>query len=97
LIRVPFLYSSLGATRRDIRIQFLLESGLLAGSGGVIGVVGGVAAALVVSRLGYWETIISWPAAMAGFGFSVAVGLIFGIYPAVRAAALEPIEALRSD
>ncbi len=91
------LRRALGATRRDIRIQFLLESGLLAGSGGVIGVVGGVAAAVAVSQFGYWETIISWPAALAGFGFSVTVGLVFGIYPAVRAAVLEPIEALRAE
>jgi putative ABC transport system permease protein len=91
------LRRALGATRRDIRLQFLLESGLLAGSGGVIGVVGGVVAALAVSQFGYWEMILSWPAALAGFGFSVAVGLVFGIYPAVRAAALEPIEALRAE
>jgi len=91
------LRRALGATRRDIRLQFLLESGLLAGSGGVIGVVAGVAAAVAVSQLGFWETIISWPAALAGFGFSVAVGLVFGICPAVRAAALEPIEALRAE
>ena len=91
------LRRALGATRRDIRVQFLLESGMLAGSGGLIGVVAGVAAAVAVSWLGYWETIVSWPAALAGFGFSVAVGLAFGIYPAVRAAALEPIEALRAD
>lgn len=91
------LRRALGATRRDIRLQFLLESGLLAGSGGVIGVVAGIGAALAVSQLGYWETIVSWPAVVAGFGFSVAVGLLFGIYPAVRAAALEPIEALRAE
>ncbi len=91
------LRRALGATRHDIRLQFLLESGLLAGSGGVIGVTGGVAAAVAVSWLGYWETVISWPSALAGFGFSVVVGLVFGIYPAVRAAALEPIEALRSE
>jgi putative ABC transport system permease protein len=91
------LRRALGATRRDIRIQFLLESALLAGSGGVLGVICGVSAAIAVSRLGYWETVISWPAALAGFSFSVGVGLIFGIYPAMRAAALEPVEALSSE
>ena len=91
------LRRALGATRSDIRFQFLIESALLAGTGGAVGVVSGVVAALAISQLGYWDTVISWPAALAGFGFSVAIGLVFGIYPAVRAAALEPIEALRSE
>jgi putative ABC transport system permease protein len=91
------LRRALGATRGDIRFQFLIESALLAGTGGFLGVCGGVVMALAVSRLGYWETVIAWPAVLGGLGFSVAVGLVFGIYPAVRAAALEPIEALRSE
>ena len=91
------LRRALGATRGDIRLQFLVESALLAGAGGLVGVLGGVTAALAVSRAGYWQTVISWPAALGGLGFSIAVGLLFGIYPAVRAAALEPIEALRSE
>jgi putative ABC transport system permease protein len=91
------LRRAVGATRSDIRFQFLIESVLLAGTGGMAGVFGGIVAALAVSQLGYWETVISWSAALGGFGFSVAVGLVFGIYPAVRAAALEPIEALRSE
>ena len=91
------LRRAVGARRSDIRTQFLLESGLLATAGGLLGVLGGVGAALVVSALGYWETVISWPAALVGFGFSVFVGIVFGIYPATRAAALEPIEALRAE
>jgi len=91
------LRRALGATRGDVRLQFLFESGLLAGAGGFLGVAAGVTAAALVSRLGYWQTVISWPTAAVGFVFSVAVGVIFGIYPAVRAAELEPIEALRSE
>ena len=91
------LRRALGATRREVRLQFLFESGLLAGSGGILGVVAGVTTAVLVSRLGYWQTVISWPTAAVGFIFSVAVGVVFGIYPAVRAASLEPIEALRSE
>jgi len=91
------LRRALGARRRDIRTQFLLESGLLAGAGGLLGVAGGVGAALLVSSLGYWETLISWPAAAIGFAFSVSIGLVFGIYPAARAATLEPIQALRAE
>jgi putative ABC transport system permease protein len=91
------LRRALGATRRDIRLQFLLESGLIAGAGGVVGVLVGVVAVVAVGRLGYWPAIISWPAALGGCIFSIAVGLIFGIYPAMRAAALEPIEALRGE
>ncbi len=91
------LRRAIGAQRRDIRNQFLIESALLAGAGGVVGVAVGIGFAFVVSSLGYWQNIISWPTAGAAFAFSVAVGITFGIYPAMRAAQLEPIEALRSE
>jgi putative ABC transport system permease protein len=91
------LRRAVGALRRDIRNQFLLESAILAGAGGVAGVVGGVGLSLAVSSLGYWPAMISWPAAAVAFAFSVAVGVFFGLYPATRAARLEPIEALRAE
>jgi putative ABC transport system permease protein len=91
------LRRAVGALRRDIRTQFVLESAMLAGTGGVAGLVGGIGLSLAVSVLGYWPTVISWPAAAVAFGFSVAVGVIFGLYPAMRAAKLEPIQALRSE
>jgi putative ABC transport system permease protein len=91
------LRRAVGALRRDIRNQFLFESGLLAGTGGMVGVIGGAGLSLTVSSLGYWPAIVSWPAAALAFTFSVAVGVFFGLYPAMRAARLEPIEALRSE
>jgi putative ABC transport system permease protein len=91
------LRRALGARRRDVQIQFLLEAALLAGSGGVLGVLAGLASARASATLGMWDTVISWPAAALGFAFSVTIGLIFGIYPAIRASHLEPIAALRSE
>jgi putative ABC transport system permease protein len=91
------LRRALGARRRDIRNQFLVESGLLSGFGGLVGVIGGLALTVAISALGYWDAIISWPAAAVGFFFSVSVGILFGLYPAIRAARMEPIQALRSE
>ena len=91
------LRRALGALRRDIRNQFLFESAMLAGAGGIAGVAGGVGLSMAVSSLGYWPAMVSWPAAIIAFAFSVAVGVFFGLYPAMRAARLEPVEALRSE
>jgi putative ABC transport system permease protein len=90
------LRRALGARCMDIRLQFLIESILLAGTGGTIGVVLGVASAFALAALGYWETLISWPSTAVAFVFSAVLGVFFGIYPASRAARLEPIEALRA-
>ena len=91
------LRRAIGARRADIRNQFLLESALLAGLGGLIGTSLGIGGAWAVSELGYWDAVITWPPAVIGLIFSVSLGVLFGLYPATRAAALEPIEALRSE
>jgi putative ABC transport system permease protein len=91
------LRRALGAIRRDIRNQFLFESGFLAGVGGIVGIIAGVGTSVVVSAIGYWPTVISWSAATIAFTFSVTIGVFFGLYPAIRAARLEPIQALRAE
>jgi len=91
------LRRAVGAMRRDIRNQFLFESGLLAGAGGLSGVLLGAGGAWAATALGYWDTVISWPAIVIAFGFSTTLGVVFGLYPALRAARLEPTEALRAE
>lgn len=91
------LRRALGARRRDIRTQFLLESTVIAGAGGAAGVALGVAASLAASSLGRWDTAVSWPTTVVAFAFSVTLGVVFGAYPAIRAARLEPTEALRAE
>jgi len=91
------LRRAVGARRRDITAQFLLESGLLAGLGGLMGVAAGVGAAMMLSYSGYWAAIISWSAVAVAFSFSVVVGVVFGLYPARQAARLEPIQSLRAE
>ena len=88
---------ALGARKKDIIAQFLIETMVLSVGGGLIGVVLGVMTPLVVSHLTSMKTVITWWSLALAFGISGAVGIIFGLYPASRAAALHPIEALRHE
>jgi putative ABC transport system permease protein len=91
------LRRSLGATRGHIRLQFLTESLLLSAVGGFVGVVLGVAATTVYSQLREWPTVVPLTASGAGFGATLVVGVIAGLYPAARAARLSPTEALATS
>lgn len=88
---------ALGARRRDIIIQFLVETVLLSGIGGIIGVLLGITIPLIVSHAAGMKTIITLWSPLLAFGISALVGVIFGIYPAFRAANMDPVEALRNE
>ncbi|MBC7264674.1 MAG: ABC transporter permease [Chloroflexi bacterium] len=88
---------AVGAKRRDILVQFVIEAVVLSVIGGLLGIIFGVLAAAMVNRTGVLVTRVSPNAVFLAVGFSVAVGLFFGIYPATRAARLNPIEALRYE
>jgi putative ABC transport system permease protein len=88
---------AVGAMKRDILAQFLLESVLLSVLGGFLGIVLGWLVSRVASNLMDFETVVDSGTVLMATGFATAVGLIFGIYPAWRAADLRPIEALRYE
>jgi len=88
---------AVGAKRRHILIQFLIEALTLSVVGGLVGIVLGVVGARATTALAGWPTIISAESVVVGFLFSVAVGLFFGLYPANKASRLNPIEALRYE
>jgi len=91
------LRRALGAKRRDIRLQFMLESTMLAAGGGLAGVAVGLAAAAGAAALSPWDLVVSWPVAGLGVVCSTILGLIVGVIPAARAARLEPIAALQAE
>jgi putative ABC transport system permease protein len=84
-----------GATRWDIVRQFMLEALVITCFGGMIGIALGVAGAQAISIYANWNTVVSMQAIIVSFGVSALVGIVFGLYPAVRAAMVDPIEALR--
>ncbi len=88
---------AVGAHGSDILMQFLIEAVSLSSVGGLIGIILGVAASRVLSNYAHWPTLISISSIVTAFSVSAAVGIFFGFYPARKAAALDPIEALRYE
>ena len=88
---------AVGARERDILLQFLIEALVLAVTGGSIGILAGVGGSWIISRFAGWSTLVSPGAILLAFGFSAAVGIFFGFYPARKASRLDPIEALRYE
>jgi putative ABC transport system permease protein len=88
---------AVGAKRRHIVMQFLIEAMTLSLVGGALGIVLGVAGAKLTTLIAGWPTIISGNVILLAFFFSLVVGLFFGLYPANKAARLNPIEALRYE
>jgi putative ABC transport system permease protein len=88
---------SIGARRLDIVRQFLTESVLISVGGGLLGIAFGFFLAWLIARTAEWKTIVTTSSVVIAFGVSVAVGLMFGIYPAVKASRVNPIDALRYE
>ena len=86
-----------GASQSDIARQFLLEALVITSIGGVFGIFLGVEMATVISRYAGWRTIVSGQAILLSLAVAVVTGVIFGLYPAMRAASIQPMEALRAE
>jgi putative ABC transport system permease protein len=88
---------AIGAKQRDILLQFLIESLILSVAGGIVGILIGALGARGISKLMAFPAVITSSSVVLSFGFSAAVGVVFGFYPAFRASKLDPIDALRRD
>jgi putative ABC transport system permease protein len=88
---------ALGATRKNVLFQFLIEALVLCVLGGILGVLVGIGGAWALTYFAEWRTVISPQAVLVALAFSAAIGLFFGIWPARRAAQLDPIDALRYE
>jgi putative ABC transport system permease protein len=88
---------AVGATQRTILTQFLIETVLVSSSGGCLGIVLGSLMAKGINLFAGWETVISLSGTLLAFAISALVGVVFGLYPARRAARMDPIAALRFE
>jgi putative ABC transport system permease protein len=88
---------AVGARGKDIMLQFLVEAVVMAATGGCIGIILGIGSSEVLNRWAQWPVHISPAIVAVSFFFSAAVGVFFGLYPARKAANLDPIEALRYE
>jgi len=88
---------ALGATFNNILLQFLIEAVVIGVTGGLIGIGVGMAGSYAISYFAGWNTVVSPISIIVAFGFSVLIGLFFGLYPARKAALLDPIDALRYE
>ncbi len=91
------LRMAVGASRKDILFQFVIESSILSIGGGIIGIAVGILTSVVIIFATDWTLNISLPSLVYSFLFSLMVGLFFGVYPARKASRLDPVEALRSE
>ena len=91
------LKKAIGARKRSILIQFLTEAAVLTSIGGVLGVLAGLVLSQVVSKVSGTPTAISVPSILVAVLFSMVIGVVFGLMPSVKAANLNPIDALRSE
>jgi putative ABC transport system permease protein len=88
---------SVGARDVDVLMQFLVEAIVLSLAGGALGVALGIAASYGISNVMQWSTVVTPTAVLLSFGCAAAIGIFFGFYPARKAAALDPIDALRFE
>jgi len=88
---------AVGARSDEVMLQFLMEAILLSSSGGVLGVLAGVLAAVWIGSLAQWSTSVSWWAVVLSFGISAAIGILFGYYPARQASRVSPMTSLRYE
>jgi putative ABC transport system permease protein len=88
---------AIGARRRDVVRQFLIETTIISLAGGVLGIIVGVSLSQLIGYLAGWSTIVTTTSIVLAFFVSVGIGIVFGLYPAVRAANLDPVKALHYE